>query len=196
MTIPQVSRRRPWAGLDQGDKRRRVLEAATAILTDAGLGASMPAIAGAAGVGVGTVYRCFPSKDDLIAAIVVEQMSSVRAEIEESRQGADAGSALETMLLRLVDRQAHNNLVKAALAATSERPEVEAAVGEVSLAWQELLDRARRDGRIRATATTTDLRLLFAAARAAEDFGGEARERVVELILDGLRLNGRNGAGR
>ena len=195
MSIPQAANPdAPPTVPDREDKRERVLAAATEVFTEAGLGASMPAIAEAAGVGVASIYRRFPSKEDLIAAIVVEQLGSVREDIEASQKGADAGGALEAMLLGLVERQAHNDLVKAALAATSERPEVKAAVGEVSLAWQELLDRARRDGSIRATATTMDLRLLFAAATAAENFGSEPRQRVVELILDGLRLNGRGGA--
>jgi len=74
---------------------------------------------------------------------------------------------------------------------TSDRPDVEAAVGEVSLAWQELLDRARKGGALRTDATVTDMRLIFAATHAAEEFQPGARGRMLELLLDALRAGGR-----
>ena len=184
-----------WVDLDPGDKRRRLRGIATAVFTEQGLGAPMPAIAAAAGVGVGSLYRCFGSKDELIAAIVVEQMRSVRARILAADQRAEPGRVLEQTLRDLVEYQADNQLVRAALAATSDRPEVEDAVDRVSLAWQGLLDRARGDGAIRADATVTDLRLIFAATHAADEFQSGARGRMLALLLDALR-GGEGGTGR
>src|SRR2546423_4294157 len=101
----------------------------------------MPAIAAAAGIGVGSLYRSYRSKDELMAAIVIEQMRSVRAQIFAAHGRSDAHLALEETLRDLVEYQARNHVVRAALAATSDRPDVQAAVGEVNLAWHELLAR-------------------------------------------------------
>jgi AcrR family transcriptional regulator len=176
-----------WTGLDQDGKRRRLLDVATAVFTREGLDTPIETVADAAGVGVGSIYRCYASKRDLIAAIVVEQMEGLRAEVDAAHDEADAGAALERSIHRIVERQATNGLVRAALAATSDRREVQLAVGEVSLAWQALIDRARAQGSVRGDATVIDLRLLFAAARAADEVQPGARERVVALLLEALR---------
>ncbi len=184
-----------WIDLDPEDKRRRLRGIAAAVFTEQGLEAPMPAIAAAAGIGVGSLYRCYGSKDELIAAIVVEQMRSVRARILAADGRAEPGRVLEETLRDLVEYQAENHVVRAAMAATSDRPEVEDAVDRVSLAWQALLDRARSDGAIRADATVTDLRLIFAATHAADEFQSGARGRMLALLLDALR-GGEARAGR
>ncbi len=188
MMVPARTAARPrsWSALGPEAKRKRLLEVATEVFTDEGLEAPMPRVAGAAGIGVGSLYRVFASKQDLIAAIVVEQMYALRAQIKAAREGEDPGAALEREIDRTVARQAASRLVKAALAATGDRREVQAARAEVHLAWQELLDRARNAGAVREDATVTDLRLVFAAARAADDLEPGARRRMLELVMPGL----------
>src|SRR3954467_15068365 len=137
MMVPAVleSDAESWIDLDPEGKRRRLLEVASAVFTERGLDAPIPAIAAAAGIGVGSLYRSYRSKDELIAAIVINQMGSVRARILAAHARSDARLALEETLRDLVEYQARNHVVRAALAVTSDRPDVEAAVGEVSLAW-------------------------------------------------------------
>jgi AcrR family transcriptional regulator len=188
--VPQLAEREQgatsWADLDSVAKRRRLLDAATTVFAERGLDAPMPAIAQAVGIGVGSLYRRYPSKEVLIGDLVTEQMHVVRAELQAVREQPDAGAALEETLRRLVEWQTRNHLVRAALAATSERLEVQAAVAEVSLEWQKLLDRARKQGRVRVDVTVSDLRLVFAAARAADEVEPGSRERMLELLLDAL----------
>jgi AcrR family transcriptional regulator len=193
MAVPAVleSETETWIDLDPDGKRRRLLEVASAVFTERGLEAPMPAIAAAARIGVGSLYRSYRSKDELMAAIVIEQMRSVRAQILAAHARSDAHLALEETLRDLVEYQARNHVVRAALAATSDRPDVQAAVGEVNLAWQELLDRARKGGALRTDATVTDMRLIFAATHAAEEFQPGARGRMLELLLDALRVGER-----
>jgi hypothetical protein len=105
------------------------------------------------------------------------------------REEPDAGAALEATLRRLVEWQTRNHLVRAALAATSDRLEVQAAIAEVSLEWQGLLDRARKQGRVRVDATVADLRLVFAATRAADEVDPGSRERMLELLLGALLVD-------
>jgi hypothetical protein len=61
------------------------------------------------------------------------------------------------------------------------------ALGELSLAWQQLIDRAREDGTVRSDATVKDLRFVFAAARAADEVEPGGRDRILTLLLEALR---------
>ena len=176
-----------WTRLDPEDKRQRLLGVATELFILDGLDVAMPAVANAAGVGIGSLYRVFPSKEELIAAMVVREMQRLRSEVSRAHEDEDAGAALERTIRHLVDRQATNKLLRAALAVTSDRREVRVAVGEVSLAWQELLDRARRQGSVRTDATVTDVRLVFAASAAADEIEPDGRRRMVDLLLEAMR---------
>jgi AcrR family transcriptional regulator len=176
-----------WVDLDPGEKRERLLDVATEVFTEQGLDAPMPRIASAAGIGIGSLYRSYGSKEDLVAALLLRQLGLLREEVVEAGEQRDAWSAIESSVRRIAERQATNNLLRGALGLTSERRDVAAALAEVSLAWQELIDRARDEGTVRGDTTVKDIRFLFAAARAADEVevGGSAR--VVELLLEALR---------
>jgi AcrR family transcriptional regulator len=175
-----------WSALDAHQKRARLLEVANEVFTEDGLDATMPLIADAAGIGIGSLYRCYGSKDELIAALVLERLDGIRAEIAAAHEHDDASEALETTIRRMAERQAADKLIRTALAATSDRREVQLALGEVSLAWQGLLDRARAQGRLRSDATVTDLRLIFAATQAADEVEPGARARMLDLLLEAM----------
>lgn len=186
-STPTLERTYGWVRLHPTDKRQRLVDVATELFIRKGLQVPMVEVASAAGVGTGSLYRAFPSKAELIAAIVVEQMERLRLEVAEAHHDQDAGAALERTIRHLVDRQATNQLLRAALAVISNRPEVRIAVGQVSLAWQELLDRARSQGSVRSDATVTDVRLIFAASAAADEVEDGARNRMVDLLLEALK---------
>jgi hypothetical protein len=105
----------------------------------------------------------------------------------EAGERANAWTAIEDSVRRIAERQATNKLLSGALGLTSERREVVVAVAEMSLAWQELIDRAREDGTVRSDATVKDLRFLFASARAADEVAPGGSDRVVDLLLEALR---------
>src|SRR5213083_979246 len=118
MMVPTVleNQTESWIDLDPDGKRRRLLEVASAVFTERGLEAPMPTIAAAAGIGVGSLYRSYRSKDELMAAIVIEQMRSVRARILAAHARSDAHLALDETLRDIVEYQARNHVVRAALA--------------------------------------------------------------------------------
>jgi len=91
MSIPLLQRTKVaedcWSALDAHEKRARLLRAAGDVFAREGLQAPMPAVAAAAGAGVGSVYRQFPSKRDLLAALVVERL-------QETERGAEAAAEL------------------------------------------------------------------------------------------------------
>jgi AcrR family transcriptional regulator len=177
----------PWGELDADEKRQRVLDVAKDVFTDQGLDATMPRVAAAAGVGVGSLYRCYGSKEDLVAALVIRQLRLLQAEVSVAAEHGDAWTAIERSVRRIAERQATNKLLSAALGLISERRDVVMALGELSLAWQQLIDRAREDGTVRSDATVKDLRFVFAAARAADEAEPGGRDRILTLLLEALR---------
>src|SRR3954454_7291750 len=95
----------PWITLDADGKRLRLLEAAEAVFARDGLEAPVPSIAAAAGAGVGSVYRAFASKDEIVCALAVERLHWVRERAREARDEADPWSGLEGLLRVIADRQ-------------------------------------------------------------------------------------------
>jgi AcrR family transcriptional regulator len=187
MTIPKLATASSWAGLSAAEKRTRLLAAAGEVFARDGLDAPIPAVAAAAGAGVGSVYRQFPSKRDLLAALVVERL-------KQSEDGAEAAlsssvgawPALTGLLWTLAERQAADDVLGEAMATVSEHPDVQESLTRTIAALERLLAAARADGRLRADATTLDLRLLFAATRAASQLEPGAWRRMLELGIDAL----------
>jgi AcrR family transcriptional regulator len=189
MIIPYQAPEACWSDLGAEEKRARLLAAAGEVFARDGLDAPMPAIAAAAGAGVGSVYRQFPSKRDLLAALVVERL-------EDIEEGADAAlastagpwSALTGLLWTLAERQAADDVLGEAMATVSEHDAVQQALASTTEALERLLAAARAEGRLRPDTTTLDLRLLFAATRAATQLEPEAWRRMLELGIDALEV--------
>jgi AcrR family transcriptional regulator len=177
-----------WSSLGQQEKRTRLLLAAGEVFARDGLDAPMPAVAAAAGAGVGSVYRQFPSKHDLLAALVVERLQESERGAEAAlASGQDRWSALTGLLWMLAERQAGDDVLGEAMATVSEHPAVVEALAATVISLEHLLAAARAEGRLRDDATTLDLRLLFAATRAAAQLEAGAWRRMLELGIDSLR---------
>jgi AcrR family transcriptional regulator len=194
-TEPEApSGRGEWTALDSAAKRERLLTAATEVFARDGLDAPMSVVADAAGAGVASVYRLFESKRELLAALVVRRMEALAAATEEAiAQPGGRWEALTGMLANVVSAQRADSLIGDALAAVADRPDVTAAVARASEAQERLLAAARDEGRLRADATSLDLRLLFAATRAARRVEPDQWQRMLDLMIDAL--DARRGAG-
>jgi AcrR family transcriptional regulator len=168
-------------------KRERLLEAATEVFARDGLEAPMSDVAVAAGAGVASVYRLFASKRELLAELVTRRMDQVAVAAQEAcERPIDRWSALTEMLTTLVRTQRADSLMGEARAAVTDHPDVVAAIMRASEAQERLLAAARAEGRLRADATTLDLRLLFAATRAARQVEPEQWPRMLQLMIDAL----------
>jgi AcrR family transcriptional regulator len=187
MAIPALPARTPWAQLDAPGKRRRLLAAAESVFARHGLEAPVPAIAAAAGAGVGSIYRAFASKDEIVAALAVERLQWFRAQAEAALEELDAGAALETLLRVSAARQSADGVLGEALAVAFGLPEAAAARAAATTAVDDLVARAREQGAVRADATGADLRMLFAACRAADAVEPGGWRRMLDLGLAGLR---------
>jgi AcrR family transcriptional regulator len=192
MSIPPPRDSACWSNLSAEEKRSRLLRAAGEVFARDGLDAPMPVIAAAAGAGVGSVYRQFCSKHELLAALAVERLV-------EAEQGAVAALdsaagpwlALTGLLWTLAESQATDHVASEAIATVSEHPDVQSALARTVVALERLLAAARAEGRLRPDATALDLRLLFAATRAATALEPEAWRRMLELGIDSLDANAR-----
>jgi AcrR family transcriptional regulator len=176
-----------WTRLDGEDKRERLLEAAAGVFARDGLDAPMNDVAVAAGAGVASVYRLFASKHELLAALVARRMNEVAAAAEAARaRDVDRWTALTGLLASLVATQRADYLMGEAQLVVGEHADVVESVARATVALEHLLAEARAEGRLRADATAADLRLLFAATRAARNVEPERWPRMLELMIDGL----------
>jgi AcrR family transcriptional regulator len=191
MSIPVIERadqaESSWAALDAEGKRARLLRAAGEVFARDGLDAPMPAVAAAAGAGVASVYRQFPSKYELLAALVTRRLDQVTEAAEEAavREG-DPWTALTETLWKIVERQQCDDFLSDARIAVADHPDVGAATDRTMDALDALLAAARAEGRLRGDASVLDLRLLLAATRVAKQVEPTAWRRMLELLIDAL----------
>jgi AcrR family transcriptional regulator len=147
---------------DAQANRERLLEAADRMFREHGVECSVGDIAGAAGVGRGTLFRNFKSKDELIAAVLSERLGEV---LDYGRQllehDPDDAEVAFTFLEGLVARQEENRaLLQAATDEVFATPELERAHVALMELFGALLARGKRAGAIRPEATATDMLML------------------------------------
>jgi AcrR family transcriptional regulator len=177
----------PWATLDADGKRLRLLEAAEAVFARDGLDAPVPSIAAAAGAGVGSVYRTFASKDEIVCALARERLRWVQERAGEALEATDAWDGLEALLRVIAGRQIADGVLNEGFAAAFRRPDLAEPLALASAAVDEVVQRARADGALRIDVSTEELRGLFAGLRAAEATEPGSSATLLELVLAGLR---------
>jgi AcrR family transcriptional regulator len=147
---------------DAERNRWRLLEAATTLFRERGLEVGVAEIAQRAGVGRGTLFRNFHSKEDLIAAIVVERMSEAILRGAALLDAPDAGDALFEFLDEVAGRQQLDRALFEALADTwLSNDEIRAAHAEVVGTLERLLTRAQEAGEVRADISAVDVLMLL-----------------------------------
>lgn len=176
-----------WGELDAEAKRARLLAVSYEVFAREGLDAPMPAVAAAAGIGVGSLYRQFPSKHELLTALVIERVQEVIAELEAALDSeAGAWAALTDFLWDHARRAVGDDVLAEAIAALRVDPAVRRVRARTTAALQRLVDAAKAEGAVREDATALDLRLILAAASAAEAVEAGAWRRALELGIDSL----------
>jgi AcrR family transcriptional regulator len=182
--------RKPRA--DAVRNRERVLEAAKAVFNAGGPEASLEAVAKRAGVGIGTLYRHFPTREDLFEAVYrreVEQLSELAEQLKNARDPVDA---LRRWLRSNVEFVATKKGMSAALALTFQSSSELAAfsMDRLTKAIGSLLDRAVAAGQMRGDISPQDLlRALVGMCYMHDQPGWQASVfRLVDIFVDGLRL--------
>lgn len=193
VTDPEIE----WSRLSAEAKHERILAAAGLVFTRDGLDAPIPEIAAVAGAGIGSVYRQFPSKRELLAALVIRRLELTESSARTaSERTGDHWDALVEMLWTIVERQSGDDFLGEAMAQVGDHPDVIAAKAITTEALGQLLRAAQAEGRLRPDATTRDIHLLFAATRAAKHVEPEGWQRMLQLLIDGLAAEGaEDGSG-
>jgi AcrR family transcriptional regulator len=190
------SSRKPRA--DAQRNRERVLEAAKAVFSAGGPEASLEAVARKAGVGIGTLYRHFPTREALYAAVYrreVEQLGELAEELKGEPAPVDA---LRKWLRANVEFVATKKGMAAALALASTAPPSELTAfsyERLTKAIGILLDRATTAGQIRADVSAEDLlRTLVGMCLLHDQPGWQAGViRMLDVLVDGLRVQAAAG---
>lgn len=182
--------RKPRA--DGQRNRERLMTAAKSAFTEIGAEASLEEIARRAGVGIGTLYRHFPTRDAIIAAVYrreVEQLAGAATRLLES---SPPGAALHQWMRIFVDYIATKKVMASALASMVGAGELYAASGaQITAAMSLLVERAAAAGDIRPDVDPLDLlRGLagFTYGAANPDWQPSAL-RLIDLLMDGLRAS-------
>jgi AcrR family transcriptional regulator len=173
----------------RSDARRnheRILAAAHEVFAGAGRDVQMPDIARAAGVGVGTLYRHFPAKEDLIHALVQDK---VEAGIEAARKALarqDPWEAIEWLVHEGAMKMAGSRGLRDAMSIIDFGDENPWNTDEARRCAGAVLDRARDAGVIRADLTVDDWQALMCGLSAAIATGADPA-RQAELLLSAIR---------
>ncbi|MGI5227829.1 TetR/AcrR family transcriptional regulator [Actinoallomurus sp. CA-142502] len=166
--------------------RLKVLEAAEAVFDARGTTASTEEVARAAGVGIGTVFRHFPTKEALLEAVYVSGLRKLAEEAEALASADDPGAAFFTFFTRVVGHAATKNALSAAL--TEAGVDVPETGQGLKQALAALLSRAQDAGAVRGDVGLPEvMALLVGVSRAAERAQGEVRDRALNVVFDGLR---------
>jgi AcrR family transcriptional regulator len=188
-TAPRELRR------DARANRERILAAAREAFAESGMDAGMDEIARRAGVGVGTIYRRFPTKEALAEAILEDKLAALGAMIDRALEANDSGEGLQRFLAELARHHAEDRSGAAALASCA-RPDAGASPGETRLRGRldELLRSAQRAGAVRPDVRLGDLiallwglgRVVAVTADAAPGYA----ERYTALVMGALAVDG------
>jgi len=177
---------------DAARNRRLLLDAAAGTFAEYGMEASIAQVAARAGVGKGTVFRHFASKEYLVAAILADHLDELAATGTALLDADDPTAALLEFMTAGVERQSvDRSFCQATTGAVRGEPQVRAASERLAKVAEALTDRARRQGAVRDDVTGHDVVLLISAAYQVtaplQSADPALWQRYLALIFDGLR---------
>ncbi|MGD1172037.1 TetR/AcrR family transcriptional regulator [Mycobacterium seoulense] len=175
---------------DAARNRARVLDVAYATFAAEGLAVPIDEIARRAGVGAGTVYRHFPTKEALFAAVIEDRMRRMVDDGRALLTSEGPGEALFTFLRSLVlqwgaaDRGLVDALAGYGIDIACAAPEAEDAFKEM---LGELLRAAQQAGTARRDVDMRDVKAILVGCQAMQAYDSALAERATDVVIDGLR---------
>jgi AcrR family transcriptional regulator len=184
--------RKPRA--DSARNRQLLIDAAKAGFSGVGLDVSLEEIARRAGVGIGTLYRHFPTREAVVEAVYRREVEHLAEAVPQLLQSSPAGEALHKWMHLFVDYIATKRIIAPSLAAAAARTpalhktSLELITGAVST----LVKRAIASGEVRKDIDPSDLlRAMVGVSYGNPDAGWEASaRRLIDILMDGLRRKG------
>jgi AcrR family transcriptional regulator len=177
---------------DAARNRMAIVEAAREVFTEQGLDAPLDEIARRAGTGNATLYRRFPARSDLIAAVFAERMAEHLEAVESALDDPDAWEGFASYVRAVGAMQARDRgIADLVTMDVSTAPEIERLRTRAFDGLVRLVDRAGAAGVLRADFTTEDIVILLMAnaglVERAPGIAAEASARLVQVLLDGFR---------
>lgn len=177
--------------------RALLLDAAREVFADRGLNAGLDEIAKRAGLGVGTAYRHFSNRQEVISALLEEVMDSLTTDVEAALTITDPWQAVVSFFETSAILQARNRgLYQMMNGAVPEEAEYEQVRQRFSELMATLLERAKDAGAIRPDVVVNDAAMIFAMLGVTYEFRGASSpqtwRRYLTIVLDGLRATERD----
>src|SRR3954469_18188531 len=173
---------------DARRNREAIVKAAREVFARDGRQAQMDDVARRAKVGVGTVYRHFPTKEALLAGLASDRFEQIAGYAETALTVEDPWEAFAGFLRRCAQLQAEDRALSQVL---QDQPDLmcTAAVarGDLQEAMRQLVGRAQAAGVLRADFRPLDVGMVTCALSRAGGPPGSSWERMLEFVLDGLR---------
>lgn len=179
---------------DAARNRRLLLDAAAAAFAERGMDASIAEIAQRAGVGKGTVFRHFATKEELLAAIALDRFDELIAVASDLLDAEDPGAAVLEFMTTGATMHAHDRTFSQVSVRTFLKdPSVRAASDRLGRLVDQLVERAQQEGQIRGDITGRDVRAFMSAAcQAAEPYRAvepDLWRRYLGVVFDGMRAS-------
>lgn len=176
----------------RADARRnyeRLVVAARKVFSEQGAGAPMEAIAREAGVGVGTLYRHFPKRIDVVEAVYRSEVDELVTAAEKAVANLGPWPATEAFLQAFVRyTQGKRTLLSELREAFDKRPDLRLRSRErIDHAMDLVISRAQQAGAVRTDIEGADVTALVAPMCTNNALTPEQSERLLALVLDGLR---------
>jgi AcrR family transcriptional regulator len=187
-----IPKRKPRA---DGERNRQLLiDAAKVGFADSGLNVSLEDIARRAGVGIGTLYRHFPSREAVVEAVYRREVEQLAEAVPKLLETLPAGEALHQWMHLFVNYIATKRLIAPSLGAVAGRsPTLRTTSAElIRVAIATLVKRAIASGDVRKDIDPSDLlRAMVGVSYGNPDAGWQASaRRLIDLLMDGLRRKG------
>lgn len=179
---------------DAERNRAAIVEAARAVFAEQGLEAPLDEIAKLAGTGNATLYRRFPTRGDLVAAVFAERMVEHVKAVEAALADSDAWNGFASYVRAITAMQARDRgIADLVTMDVSAAPEIEQLRTRAYEGVVALVERARTAGVLRSDFTDQDVVLLLMAnaglVERAHGITDSASARLIGLLLDGLRAD-------
>ncbi|MGY5011419.1 TetR/AcrR family transcriptional regulator [Streptomyces sp. 900105755] len=177
---------------DAARNRERIVHAAREVFGRRGLGVTLDDVAKHAGVGVGTMYRRFPTKEALVRAVFEQDLAMRQESAEQALTHPDPWQGLVDFLMTMTADLAENRGLHEVIMLGSHSSEpFETARGGMLPYLEALIRRAQESGQLRTEVTASDIpvmqQMLIAAAQFTQGRRPDIWRRYIEILLNGLR---------
>lgn len=176
---------------DAAENLTRILDVAPLVFAEQGWGASMDEIARRAGVGVGTIYRRFPRKEDLLDAVMADRMRLVQEWAQAASEEPDAWTGLVGFIERMIEMPAGVLAFRSVIQLRWSPDDAREFFESFAPLVAGLIERGQRAGQLRADLELSDLPMLIVGLdgvrMASEAIAPDLWRRFLGIHLDGLR---------